>query len=440
MAGVIGGNEYSPGTYNIDKIEIKDNDIKWMMIELNIYEDLLSPCITGDITIVDTFNLLANVPFEEGDQINISLRCNSDDKMQATVDGGKIEGMFEIIKIMNRIKVKDNQQTYTLKFASAGWSTNVRTRISRSYIQQPYSEIVKDIFYSKFVSPAGLRGNLKPKELKVEDTSGSFNVIIPRWKPLTCFSWLAGRSRNKYACNWLFWEDKEKFHYESVESLMKNESVATYTVSVKNREKVSEQDYFTVSDYEYIDTGEILYYGLNGVFGNRLLIHDILNKKQFDYFPVGQESDNFIIKDEYDYQEMFENLSHTGDGDPLVDSEITDSFSNNPGNARLMVINKHFKQWDETTDFEYDRWLRQRIAQKQIIKYLKIRVWAVGNFTRKVGDIITFNIPSPEAYNSSDKDDPRLKGDYLITALRHKFDNNKHIIVMELIKDCIAKD
>jgi len=125
---------------------------------------------------------------------------------------------------------------------------------------------------------------------------------------------------------------------------------------------------------------------------------------------------------------------------PLVDSEITDSFSNNPGNARLMVINKHFKQWDETTDFEYDRWLRQRIAQKQIIKYLKIRVWAVGNFTRKVGDIITFNIPSPEAYNSSDKDDPRLKGDYLITALRHKFDNNKHIIVMELIKDCIAKD
>jgi len=439
MAGVIGGSEYSPGTYNIDKIEINGDDVKWMLIELNLYEDLLSPCITGDVSIIDTHNLLANTPFLEGDQINISLKCNNDDKMQSSVDGGSIDGMFEIIKIMNRVKTKDNQQMYTLKFASAGWSTNVRTRISRSYTQQPYSQIVQDIFDSKFMSPAGLRGGLKAKSLKVEDTEGSFNVIIPRWKPLTCFSWLAGRSRSQSACNWLFWEDKDEFHYESVESLMSKDSVATYTVAVKNREKVSEQDYFAVSNYEYMDTGEILYYGLNGMFGNRLLIHDILNKKQFDYFPTGQEADNFILKDEYDYQEMFEELSHTGDGGPLVESDITDSFASDPGNARLTVINKHFKQWDETTDFEYDKWLRQRIAQKQIIKYLKIRVWAIGNFTRKVGDIITFNIPSPEAENTSEKDDPRLKGEYLVTALRHKFDTDKHVIVMELIKDCIAE-
>ena len=438
------GGEYSPGTYNINSVIIDDvENTKWLISELNIYEDLLSPVMTGDMTIVDTHNLLSNLPIIEGSIIKIDLSCNSDDKAQATVDGGEIKGQFEVIKIKNRSKTKDNQQVYTIKFSSVGWSNNVRSRISRSYIQMSYSDIVEDIYNSKFTGDlVGLDpfGDIEQKKIDVEPTDGTFNVIIPRWKPITCFSWLAGRSRKGEARNFLFWEDKEKFHFKSIESLMGEDPVAEYSVVIKNTENVGESAYYAISEYQYMDTGEVLYYGLEGMFGNRMIIHDICDKKLFDYFPTGQEGDNYILKDQFDYQTMFENTTHTdGEGLPLINKDITDTFSESPGNARLTVIPSHYKQWDETKNFEYDKWVRERISQKATLKYLKIRVWAVGIFKRKVGDIIKFNMPSPEYDNTSAKNDPRLQGNYLITSLRHKFDVDKHIICMELLKDNIYK-
>lgn len=442
MAKVINGtDEFSPGTYEIKKLTIADSvDVKWLMVELNIYEDLMSPCMTGDITIVDTKNLVANEPIVEGDVVEVNLACNSDDKAQGSVDGGEIKAKFEIIKIMNRQKTKDNQQLYTLKFASAGWSNNVRSRISRAYKQKKYSEMVKDIFDSKFTGRfSGLTENIQEKDITIEDTDGTFNAIIPRWKPLTCFSWLAGRSTKGEACNFLFWEDKDAFHFESIEKLMKGDSVADYSVVIKNTNDTGASQYLAISDYEYMDTGEVLYYGLEGMFGNRMIMHDICNKKIFDFYPFGVEGDNMIMKEPFDYQDMFEELTHADDGAPLLDSDVTDTFSRSPGNARLTVIPSHFKQWNKTKTFEYEKWVRQRISQKATLRYLKLRVWAIGNFTRKVGQKIKFNIPSPEAGNESSKNDARLQGNYLISAIRHKFDQDKHVLCMELMKDNIKE-
>ncbi|RLA59835.1 MAG: hypothetical protein DRQ78_10160, partial [Epsilonproteobacteria bacterium] len=247
MASRDSKGHYAPGSYDIKKVFLRDHeqDIRFKVLEINIFESIFQPCMTADITVLDAENLVANLPIADGDVVDIHLAFNSEDKIQQNVDGEDIKCVMEVIKITSRIKT-DNQdvQTYNLRLASIGWSNNVRTRISRSYNQQPYSDVVEEIFYDKFVTEGnyGLKGHYSKftgddaKNIDVESTHGEYSLIIPRWKPIQCFNWLAGRSQSsetKDAVNYVFYEDKETYNFKSIDSLVKAGATDDYWVKLE---------------------------------------------------------------------------------------------------------------------------------------------------------------------------------------------------------------
>ena len=76
-------------------------------------------------------------------------------------------------------------------------------------------------------------------------------------------------------------------------------------------------------------------------------------------------------------------------------SNVTnETLWDNPGNCRLTVVPKHMKLFDTTEDFFQELWVRQRIAQRQHLGYLKFTAAGPGNFAREVGEKLEVKIPS----------------------------------------------
>ena len=72
---------------------------------------------------------------------------------------------------------------------------------------------------------------------------------------------------------------------------------------------------------------------------------------------------------------------------------------------------------------------------------VRLKLLIPGNNGLKAGDVITFNMPSIEPQNGNSegetirKLDPYMKGDYLITALRHKITPYKFETILEICRD-----
>jgi len=457
---------FAPGTYNIKKIYIRDHDIdiRFKFIEINIYESIFQPCMTADITLLDADNILANLPIVEGDIVEIHFTFNDNDKIQQKIyseSNGDVICIMEVIKITSRLKmVNQDIQSYNLHLSSPGWSNNMRTRISRGYTKKKYSDIVQEIFTDKFLTEGalGLKGNYSEftmkdtKKLNIEETHGSYSCVIPRWKPIQCFNWFAGRSqsgKNKNAVNYYFFENKDNYNFVSIDSLLKSEPTDTYYVKLQNTKKEDKRNYFNIFQYVYEDTGDILINASSGTFGSRLIVHNMVSKEVDDHFPQGTWSLNYNIHgypanqdefgtigvDRFGYLPEFNKTAHT-DKVPLIPEEVAETLSENPGNTRLMVHSIHrFKHNGEKTNHP-EQWMRQRIMQKPQTKYIRLTISTLGNFNRKAGEMINIDLPSPEEQKG--KLDARLKGKYLVTSIRHIFKPTRYDVIMECMKDSFA--
>lgn len=440
---------FAPGSYEFKKVLLRDHDIdvRFKVLEINIFESIFQPCMTADVLLLDAENMVANLPIAEGDVMEIHLACNPEDKIQQNVDGEDIKCTMEIIKITTRVKTTSQDvQTYNIRLASPGWSDNVRTRISRGYKSKKYSDVVQELFGEKFNHPLinGLKGRLQPndkKQIVCEPTNGQFSFVIPRWKPIQTFNWLAGRSQSKSnpsAVNYVFYEDKEQFNYCSIESLLAKGASEKYYVKLQNVDKYDSKNYQNVFSYEYHDTGDVLLYAMNGTLGSRMISHNIVSKQVNDHATQGFYSLDYNVTDErFDYVDEFYGLSHCDKrAMPLIDEMVSETLSSVPGNTRLFVQPKHFQGFGDMDDDKSEEWLRQRTMQKPLLKFLRLTLHTIGNFRRKAGEVITLELPSPEE-SKGDKD-ARLNGNYLVTSVRRMFKPSKHEIVLEVMKDNLS--
>ena len=178
------GGVFAPGSYNFKKVYLRDHDIdiRFKVLEINIYESIFQPCMTADITILDAENMVANYPIIEGNVVDIHLSFDEDDKIQQNIDNAEIKCAMEVVKITERIKTQNQDtQVYNLRLSSIGWSNNMRTRVSRSYNKKKYSDVVKDIFNSKFITPGmyGLSGNYS----EFTDKDAKAVLVVPGYMP-----------------------------------------------------------------------------------------------------------------------------------------------------------------------------------------------------------------------------------------------------------------
>ena len=413
-----------PFEYRLEKINIistlvdKTIDITSTVGEFSLYENLFTNTMTGNVYIQEQVNLISNLPIVGHEQIEITLY---DPQLPDT----EITHTFRIYSITNVANPNQVSRSYILNFVSEEHLTNLKTSISRSYRQQTISSIVNSICTS----------DLNLSRIDLEKTGNIHDIVIPNWKPFHAISWLSKRavSENFEGANYLFYQTREGYSFRCLESLMSGSSQKTYETLIEREERknVPEDDTRnSILSMNLDKTFDLLENIPTGMYANRLVIHDMIQRKTETL--------------DFNYAESYSNQTHLERGDSakwghdeiqgidvqgsgmLVGKE-TDQYTTSPLSKQFFI-----SRFDEKNNYT-EKTIQNRVSQIQQTQNIKLRLDVAGDITRKVGDVIEIDMDSIQA--GGRVVDKMYSGRYLITSLRHLITNGRHNMIMGAMKD-----
>jgi len=444
----------------------RGENISAMVIELNVYESLYKHAITGSLVIVDTKNLISNLPIQGTERLSFRLSTKLDTySSESSIDFSEEQGNpMHVYKLTNKEQLNDSTISYTLHFCSREFLRNMRTKVSESF-----SGRMDQAVYSIFKRPEYLDSK---KRLFFQKTRNQDKMVIPNVTPIAAIKMLAKRAlpsnmNNQGGAGYLFYETTKGFHFRSFESLcvtkngqqVKAKQKFRYVhvpidrfghemmVDGKKLDKIME-GFKSVSQYNFINNfHDVAANTLLGTYGHTVITHNLYDKS--------------YKKDKYHYHNSYNTTAHA-DTDPKHSWKggpaVTDSpvdYDQVDGNiykqkgvsdfaeSRISLQSTtQYAHGEKSGNFGVDviqdgKLEGERIAlNNSIDSGTKLQMTINGQSWLQPGDIIEFDILSVEnKTNSAGRIDPRHSGRYIITQIRHKVNNDRYFQILECIKD-----
>ena len=193
-----------------------------LLTELNIFEDLFANCMTGNLVLNDSNNLINTLPIMGYEFLIVQFQ-----KPNSPLTFKKI---FRVYKMTDRQRVTEQNETYILHFASEELLLSEQLLISRTYTDQLISKMVLDIAqqYLKIATTKFPLSQLDP-------TQGLHTITIPGWHPLYAINFLARYALSNYtSASYVFYEDRHGYHFTSIESLTAGSVIQSLILTPKN--------------------------------------------------------------------------------------------------------------------------------------------------------------------------------------------------------------
>ena len=396
-------------------------DITDFVDSFNLFEDIFTNTLTGNMSIGDTGNLISNFPIVGHEEIHITMGTPNIERVQTK--------KFRIYKVTDVNNQNVGLRRYTIHLLSNEFFMNLKSAVSRSFPKSTTSSIAEKIFRTDLESD---------KDFDIEETQNVYDIVIPNWKPFDAMNWLAKRSmaENRDGANYMFYETRDGFHFRSLESLVEEESVGVYRRRPSDvaEGNPDEEQYRNVNQIEIVNAFDMVANIPNGMYANRLVIHDMIKRKSeiLDY-DYSKEYDKMIhVEDnkKTNNWRLSDTQNMSGQGSSMLVHESADELTSRPLSKQTLV-----SRFDDTNTY-YEKTLQNRISQMQQLNNIKLNITISGDTTRKVGDVLDLEIPSVETHvDGTVPMDKLYNGRYLVTAFRHKIDSASHLMVMEVVKD-----
>jgi len=401
-----------PKDYNLKELKIvlatgEEWDIRYIFHEMNIHEDMWSPTMSGNILISDTMNRLANWPIFGFETLRVGLE---------TPGKALLRKDFRIYSVTDRKLGKDRNIVYLLNFCTEEAVKNYKARVSKSYKSKLIHEIVADL-HNTFLGGG---------DIEIEPSKYLHHIIIPNLNPIQGIQWLSTRANSStYAgANYHYFQTFDKFYWIPIEKCFEQEPKQEIVLQPANirqsgtfHARQVDQDIEAIQAYSVDLLSDIRENQEQGMYASELITHNQITKK-WERFT-------------WDYTQDFDKHKHLYPGNKLY------------SNARMDLHNKanRFRMYSTGTDpfpVQVDQWLMDRTSQLQQLQNIRLNVSLPGNSNLKVGDIIKFEMPSPEAPKDNQQIVDRFyRGKFLVSGIRHKLDQNQYMTVLELVKDSV---
>lgn len=406
------------------------------LVEFNIYEDIFSNTMSGDIAISDSRNLIKELPIMGDEYLLVKFR--TPDFPENLI----VNKTFKVVGITDR---SVSPSIYILRFVSMEQLVDTLTPIFKSFSGK-VSNIVNEIFdeYLKMNRTFVLNnqaiewGKEKTRLLLLNETSNKIKFVSPGWGPFKCINWLASKSMpaDGKACNYLFWETNKYFYFGSVEKIFKigetdqNISIGEYHYTPAGVYKTTETNkkMFTIESLEVLSSSNTLDSYSQGHYGSRVISLDIINKS-YDYI-------------DYDHVKEFEKYTHVTGKDvfPIYSQPIRNL------QTKTVVYTKHpdlHTGFKENANEKFPYIYGNRKSNLFELNNFRMKITIPGRTDITVGSLIDIVFPDVSPRDSSDSTkhmDKMFSGKYLITSMRHKVNPVRHYVILEIVKDALQKD
>lgn len=391
-------------------------DVRNIMRELNIFEDLFSNAMSGTLFINDTQNIINLLPIIGSEYLIVSLAKPSTTWL--------IQKVFRIYKITDRRKNSPGAEDYVLHFCSEEMILNQSIKISSSYKQMTISDIVKDITMNVM--------KIDPKKFPIAEltqTTGNFDIVVPFWDPFFTINWLArmARTAKHPGCSFVFFEDSKGFHFTPIEALTQEEPLQSISFSPMNmagetgeKEDVSDTEIRLQSaeDIELVNAPDAIQSINRGQHASKLMRVNILDQQIKVSTLTGPD--------------FFASTKHLNGSSFLQDTK----------DRTLTLQSKHHEAYYRVAldNNKVETWMLQRNSYLSSIHGFQIKVSIPGNMNIRAGQVVKVHLPQASIGRKEEKPIDRMfSGKYLITSILHKIDRVKYACVVELSKDSLEE-
>ena len=425
-SGAYYAQDFSLKTLNLLTASGQRFEMKKLMVEMSYFEDIYSFVTSGYITLNDAQGFIEKLQLTGNEFIEVNFGKVKD-------GSNENDQIFRVYKVGGRQPSGNmNSEVYTLYFCSEELMLSEQTKIAKSFKGNKISEIISNILLDKLKVP-------KNKIQVIEETSGIYDFIVPKIKPLEAISWLSNyarpRSTGSFGADMLFFETKYGFNFRSLQSMFKDEIYTTYKHQAKNiDEKIQDFQEKTVSvlDYQISKPYDILNEINSGTFSNQLMTIDPLTR-------------NYKVTN-FDYNKFKEKATTLNLGKPAnnpknrLGKSETESYE---GTLKLAFGNSNQQntpyikqQGGVAKDIFIEDYLPNRTAQISLANYTTIKATIPGDPGISAGRTIQFNLLSLKPSSNKKELDEFYSGKYLVTAVRHIITNaGSYQTVLELSKD-----
>ncbi len=405
-------------------------DIKQLMYEFSYYEDLYGFVTSGFVTISDALGLIQKLQLSGNEIIEVQF-----DKSLGSGGNSGVKKKFRVYKIGPRTPSGNMMvEFYTLYFCSEELLLSEQSKVVRVFKDKPISEMVATIL--------NLELRIPTSKLNILPTSGLYDFVIPRAKPIEAISWLSNYARPLYnggeTADMIFFENKNGFQFDSLSRMMGQKSYAKYkyqALNLPDQYQNFQSDMVSVLNFEVIKTHDMLEDIDSGTFSNRLISIDPLTR-------------NFNVTD-YNYNQNYKKRLNPGDAVNFKRNKKGATQTQSPeGKLKLVVTNKDqnnvpFINGSKETlgeDIRIEKFVPHRTAELAMANYNVLKMTIPGDPNITPGQVIEFNLYSLSTGTNKELD-KFFSGRYLVNAVRHVIvAPSVYQTVLEVAKDSSIQD
>lgn len=367
-------------------------DIRAMVDEINIYEDMFSPTISASMLVADGLNLPDKFPIIGGEHVLI--------RFKTPTFQDEVSQEFMVYKIGKKVADARNSkmQGYVLYLCTLDRYRDSYTDVSKSF-KGTYKDIVNET----------LNILQSTKSLNSDPTLGNQKFISPFWSPLKICKWIAERAVGSKYEPFFFFEDLSGYNFKSAKTIYEQEPVTKIFIemgqmpdAIDNQERNFERS----TRYEVIDGNDRLQQHSDGLFGSKIYQYNATNKT--------------LTLNEYDYTSMFD----TPDAAKIEQYPLFDDVGKGNRQKRQFIM--------ERADGSHLGAYYRKMMLGMLASY-GLRIVVKGNSSLRVGSIVELDIPSKRA--GEPEVEEVTSGRWLITSLKHIIKRDQYDMVLELSKD-----
>jgi len=433
-------------------IDLKENT---NIISLNIYEDCQRNAITGEVLIQDAADYIGRGPIIGQEYFLLKINTPTFKSGADIIDFTK--NVFIINSIENRTKAGNNVNVYLLSFTSSELVKNQRTRVNES-LNGTYSDIVKNML--KMV-------NCK-KQIFIEPTNGVKRIVAPNISPFHVISMALKNSTSKFSENlspsYMFYETFKGYHFRTLASMYAQPIAQTYTTytpgslggSDTSKGKLQggiiniEKQLGNILNYEIIENSDSLFNFTTGVYGSKLIVHNIHNKSftehQYNYFDNFSKERHITSYHDKKQFPIFSDVTIESNGSRSSDFASRTYLTSISQDGERDANNTTIDGTEPYAAPDQQNSIQERTStMNQLEKGLLLNIITHGNTSINAGDVVKLDIPINLAFKTPDdtKNDRFYQGVFLVKKIKHQFifgsQRKNHTSIITLAKDSLAE-
>jgi hypothetical protein len=398
-------------------------DVSGIFDELNIYDSIMMPCMSGNIIIRDALGLSSRLYFDGSEYLNINIGKENEE------DVTSFKKTFRIYRQSDRKNINQTSEMYVLHFVSEELIYSKQQKIIQTYTGNHHEaavSILKD--YLKVKQVVGKIGIIEPSK-------GIHTYNFPNMSPFEALNWLAQRAiSNEGLSNFIFFQNKLGYNFVSLSKLITQNVLFDVNFNPKNLTPSLAQELIGARDVRIGEQHNLIDNIQNGVYAGTFIGFDPLTRK--------------ITTNKINFQDIYKKSKHANknpnitaarnrdglDGSQMYNSKISlypfqstridSSYTKSNDNITATII-------DDTHNYIFQR----RAIFKNLMQR-KVQMVLPGNFTITSG--LNLNLMMPSRAISDDNSNPydiSLSGKYLIIGARHIIKYDKHETVVEVATD-----